>query len=453
MSVNQDLSSSLRKTLYFVNHIFKVPASCILCLEDADFPVRLWLGCAIATANSSSQFYQQILDQDIVLWQEDSNLDKDLILSKNIHAAKLHIPRFYSGVAIGNEKKLGVLSIFDVQPHTSNPLQKTLLLYIKQQIESQLTLHSSLQFSIQRSSALEQQVQRWQSLNQMVTALESCRTLNESAQLFRQYMPEVFPGFSGSIFLLEKPNNENLYTFTFWGDVFTGEAPPVRSHQLVIGKRTLGYLNFQSHTQRESDWQAVSLSDSFFCKAFQLITYSLYNLILFKFSKPLESHRDSLTGLWNRKYILSAIDQLIRDTPKHESFGVILLEIDHLQQINEQFGIAAGDSVLQSFSVLLKNNTRSSDIVARYGGKEFILVLPNTSFDRILKRAERIRKSLEYVVMKYDRMAMGRVTVSVGVAIYPNNGATSAEILEVAEQLCYQAQRSGRNRVIYFGQC
>lgn len=158
--------------------------------------------------------------------------------------------------------------------------------------------------------------------------------------------------------------------------------------------------------------------------------------------------RDSLTGLFNRRYLE---ETLIREIAKvkreDEQLSVAMLDVDNFKTFNDNYGHAAGDQMLQALSGILQQNTRTSDIVCRYGGEEFVVVLPGADTLVAFARIEYIRSLFENRVLTFEGKPM-QSTVSAGVAGYPVNGETYEDLLDAADQAMYLAKKKGGNQVM-----
>jgi diguanylate cyclase (GGDEF)-like protein len=152
----------------------------------------------------------------------------------------------------------------------------------------------------------------------------------------------------------------------------------------------------------------------------------------------LTSITDPLTKVFNRRYFMDALEKRIN---KSISFFVLMLDIDHFKNVNDEHGHIYGDEVLVLVADTIKQNTRSNDIVARYGGEEFSIIIQKEADTSGVEIAERIRKGIEQREMKYDG-----VTISIGVV--EHNDETSLEILKKADDCLYLAKEQGRNKVI-----
>ncbi len=158
---------------------------------------------------------------------------------------------------------------------------------------------------------------------------------------------------------------------------------------------------------------------------------------------------DPLTGLHNRRYLDSHFRQLFDDASLRAlQLSVLVLDIDHFKSINDSYGHDAGDEVLREFATRVRANTRTVDVVARFGGEEIVVIVPDTALDGARHVAERIRQGVEADPFPVQGAAHAiRVTVSVGVAARRGGDETAAEILKRADLALYQAKENGRNQV------
>lgn len=162
-----------------------------------------------------------------------------------------------------------------------------------------------------------------------------------------------------------------------------------------------------------------------------------------------QATRDALTGLWNRRAILEILHtELNRSEREHTHVGVVLCDLDHFKRVNDTYGHAVGDAVLQEAARRMNDSVRAYDAVGRYGGEEFLMVLPGCKEDDAAHQADRLRVSLAtrpVVVSGGDLM----VTASFGSTSWLSTTRASIEaIIGVADEALYQAKRQGRNRVV-----
>lgn len=159
---------------------------------------------------------------------------------------------------------------------------------------------------------------------------------------------------------------------------------------------------------------------------------------------------DPLTGLYNRRHINETFDrELIRAERHRHPISVIMADIDHFKVINETYGHLAGDEVLKAFGILLKRNSRGSDIFCRYGGEEFLLVLTNMKEEDVCKRAEQLRNSFSTIPITSGASII-HATASFGIAVFPAHGNTSEELIAAADMALRSAKDDGRNQVTLF---
>lgn len=155
---------------------------------------------------------------------------------------------------------------------------------------------------------------------------------------------------------------------------------------------------------------------------------------------------DELTGLFNRRYLRDVFDkELSRAQRANAELSVLMLDFDHFKTYNDLFGHLKGDAFLRDAARVLEDQFRASDIVSRYGGEEFVALLPGTSKAAAAEIAERVRRRFD--IAEPMSAQMPRVTLSVGVATYPEDGASKEELMSAADVALYDAKEKGRNRV------
>lgn len=160
-----------------------------------------------------------------------------------------------------------------------------------------------------------------------------------------------------------------------------------------------------------------------------------------------QSIRDLLTGLFNRRYLAEILPQEIaRAKREQQPISFLMIDLDHFKRINDTYGHDAGDHALAILGACFLSHSRASDVVCRYGGEEFLMVLPNISLDDARVRALRLRDTIAKSLINYDGDQF-RVTLSIGVASFPVHGTDAKAVLNVADQALYMAKATGRNRV------
>jgi diguanylate cyclase (GGDEF)-like protein len=158
--------------------------------------------------------------------------------------------------------------------------------------------------------------------------------------------------------------------------------------------------------------------------------------------------RDSLTGLYNRHYLNEILGEYIARAERERTIlTLVILDLDHFKHFNDTYGHLAGDAVLRSMGRFLEKNIRRGDVACRFGGEEFLLVMPGASLEHALARTDQLRCSLEQAHFAYAGRHLN-VTCSAGVASYPLNGTTIECVLQAADKALYTAKQAGRNCVM-----
>jgi diguanylate cyclase (GGDEF)-like protein/PAS domain S-box-containing protein len=325
-------------------------------------------------------------------------------------------------------------------------------------------------------------------LNEMSDLLQSCQTGKEAYAVIAEFAHQLFPMESGALYILNA-SEDLVEAVAVWGDplsdgaAFTpdecwalrrGKMHVVRnSHSGVVCQhlshlppsgyicvpvmaqgKALGILYLQpdmnGRGQPEGHWEQLreSARQQLALALARNIALSLVNL---KLRETLHSQaiRDVLTGLFNRRYMEEMLNREIhRAERKATPLGIIMLDIDHFKQFNDAFGHAAGDALLRELGSFLKARIRGGDIACRYGGEEFMLILPETSLDDTRQRAEQLREEFKHLNVKYNGQSTRSVTLSLGVAVFPEHGLTGEAVSRAADLALYQAKRGGRDRVV-----
>lgn len=161
--------------------------------------------------------------------------------------------------------------------------------------------------------------------------------------------------------------------------------------------------------------------------------------------------RDSLTGVFNRRFLAESLDKEVSKASREKtSISIIMMDVDHFKSFNDTFGHKCGDAVLQNLANFLTDNSRQGDIVCRYGGEEFVILMPDASLQTSYERAQNWQQVFSNRAIEYDGLSL-KVTFSAGVASFPQHGPTGESILHAADHALYQSKSNGRNRVTLYG--
>jgi diguanylate cyclase (GGDEF)-like protein len=159
--------------------------------------------------------------------------------------------------------------------------------------------------------------------------------------------------------------------------------------------------------------------------------------------------RDPLTGLANRRVLEEELPgQIARAAERQTPLAVAMLDLDRFRDFNERHGHPAGDIMLQSFGILLQGFRREDDVACRYGGEEFLLLMPATPTAAAAEKLEGLRAALAETLVHHEGRRLEPVTASIGLAGYPAHGRSGPELLRAADAALYRAKRAGRNRLI-----
>ncbi len=314
-------------------------------------------------------------------------------------------------------------------------------------------------------------------LGEMSTMLQSCIDTDETFKIISKYAGKLFPADSGAIYLYSNSRNileemsgwgENIksedvfYPHDCWalrrGQIYANKeqftefsCKHVRSdnslnylcNPLMAQGETLGLFYFQSSTDDTFTSSKKMLINTFS----EHIAMALSNLRLREVLKN-QAIRDPLTGLFNRRYMEETLEREISRASRQKLIvGVIMIDLDHFKLFNDTYGHKAGDVMLKEVGRFLQTNVRKEDIACRYGGEEFIVIMIGASHDIIYQRAESLRKNVKNISPEYEGNILKNITLSIGVAIYPDHGETGENIIRAADIALYKSKHEGRDRV------
>ncbi len=163
--------------------------------------------------------------------------------------------------------------------------------------------------------------------------------------------------------------------------------------------------------------------------------------------------RDPLTGLFNRRFFDAGLEQeIMRSRRSGNPVSLLILDIDHFKNYNDEFGHDAGDAVLRAIGQSLQTQVRGSDVACRFGGEEFVILMPNAPLDSAKERGKQILEAIRGLEIPYQGHLLPVVTASLGVAAFPSHARDAEGILEAADNALYMAKRTGRDRMVVSGE-
>ncbi len=330
----------------------------------------------------------------------------------------------------------------------------------------------------QMMERLRERSRRATLLAKMGELLQSCMTRDEAFAAALGYAPKIFPAVRGAIAVMNQ-SRSLTEVIGSWTDcilpvkdfdpsacwalrtgqphlVAAGDTSAPCAHAagvkctylcipILAQGETLGILHVQAMDQAP---QLESGNISFQTTFAGQLGLSIANIRL-REALHAQSIRDPLTGLYNRRYLDEILERELRRAGRaNQSLGIVMMDLDHFKNYNDRFGHDAGDSVLREAAACLIKSIRAEDFVCRFGGEEFILVLPTADRESSRNRAERVRARIKGMNVIYQGRSLGAVTISAGVAAFPKDGAAAAEIIAAADAALYAAKRAGRDRVM-----
>jgi diguanylate cyclase (GGDEF)-like protein/PAS domain S-box-containing protein len=163
-----------------------------------------------------------------------------------------------------------------------------------------------------------------------------------------------------------------------------------------------------------------------------------------------QAMRDSLTGLYNRRFLEETLDRELAYAGRdNKNLCIAMIDVDNFKGFNDRYGHKAGDMILRSLGDILLANTRKSDVSCRFGGEEFVVVMPNAMAEGARKRAHHWRKAFQLLQNSFNGQEL-QATISVGIAVFPEHGETGEVVLNAADKALYEAKRRGKNRVTVY---
>jgi diguanylate cyclase (GGDEF)-like protein len=306
-------------------------------------------------------------------------------------------------------------------------------------------------------------------LNGMTGMLQSARTVSDILEVLRQVSPRLFGGTRGGLYILDGANRtldsvvawESLSESSFHVDdcwalrlsqthvVRLPGGGPVCPH--VRGEPEGKTLCFPLLAHGESHGllhlAGAEADERFALNVTSQVALAMANVKL-RESLQIQAVRDPLTGLYNRRYLEQALDRELRRAAREKTpLAVVMADIDFFKRINDTSGHAAGDEVLRELGRFFIAHLRPYDVACRFGGEEFMLILPGSTLESAVRHAERLREAVRSLAPAFEGRPLGRLSLSLGVAAIPRDGETAEALIASADAALYRAKAEGRNRV------
>ena len=323
-------------------------------------------------------------------------------------------------------------------------------------------------------------------MSEMRALLQSCSSIQEMPPIIVVSITRLFPNADGALFLMNS-SHKDLQSIARWGDftedvdenifepddcwalrrgriheVEDVEIGPICPHlkhappapymclPLIAKGDILGllHLRIKLSTSGQDRWNSiVDLKETLVIFA-EYLSLSIANIRLWERLTD-QSIRDPLTGLFNRRYMEETIQrEILRAAQSQSKIGIIMADIDHFKNFNDSHGHEAGDELLMKMADFFKYEIRGSDTACRYGGEEFILILPGASTEGAYKRAEHLREEVKNLKAHFRDRLLPPVTLSMGIATYPDHGTELSDLIQVADAALYRAKGQGRDRIV-----
>tara|TARA_R110002033_G_scaffold82668_3_gene133566 strand:+ start:15514 stop:17319 length:1806 start_codon:yes stop_codon:yes gene_type:complete len=317
-------------------------------------------------------------------------------------------------------------------------------------------------------------------LSRMTQRMQGCDSLLDLTEVVQRFVPEIIPGLAGRLYLLDDSRNAMMETCQWLSPSHSrsefsplacwalrrglphrpaGKAVDVPCDHLVTGdddkiidsiclpltvhQETLGLIYLEPAS---AAGEAIEVSEVYLNMLSENIGLAVSNMRLRDALHEM-AMADSLTGLANRRKMEADLVLQIAEAERQKlPISCLMIDVDHFKHFNDRFGHDAGDAVLRELGRTLSNSARQQDMAFRYGGEEFLLLIPGIGADRALLRAEEIRERIADLDIRYGGETLGPVTVSIGVASLPVH-CDGDHLVKTADDALLRAKSRGRNRV------
>jgi diguanylate cyclase (GGDEF)-like protein len=343
--------------------------------------------------------------------------------------------------------------------------------------------HAYSELSVLADKA-EERTQVISMLSEMAEDLQACLNTDEAFQTISKFLPELFAKTSGSLYIISDPKGP-AFAIVDWGDdppverafsfddclarrrgkmyavddtrhelicTHVKESPPgsYLCVPMIAQGKAIGLLHICTEPvqKREFVQPLTTIQKELSATVAEHIAMAITNIELRDQLRE-QSISDPLTRLFNRRFIDDTLNREIRRATRSKTkLSVIMMDIDFFKKFNDDYGHDAGDIILKTLAHFLKASIRMEDFACRYGGEEFLLILPGASLENARKRAEQLREDVRFLTVEHEGQVLGPIAVSAGVATFPDNADNKDALVTASDEALYQAKTSGRNRVV-----
>ncbi|HUX22362.1 MAG TPA: sensor domain-containing diguanylate cyclase, partial [Spirochaetia bacterium] len=364
------------------------------------------------------------------------------------------------------------------------------------ELSSEIAEHKKTELSLteahegmkKRMELVNQRSREIELLSEMGDLLQTCKDLVEAYDVVSRFGAELFPDESGVLFMFND-SRRFLESVGKWGKQAHGEpffaadecwglrrgrlhAVTYKGEGLICqhldGNKELSYLCLPltalgetigvlhiQHRKGEDGATIQSGGDTAFEQSRQRLAVAMAEHAAMAFANlklretlRQQSIRDPLTLLFNRRYMEESVEREIHRARRNgTALGVIILDIDFFKKFNDTYGHDAGDLVLKAVAKIIGDSIRGEDIPCRFGGEEFVIILPSASLESSRQKAEALRAAVKQISVDYAGAKLPQITISLGVAVLQKGEGGGAVLLQAADEALYRAKESGRNRV------
>jgi diguanylate cyclase (GGDEF)-like protein len=354
---------------------------------------------------------------------------------------------------------------------------------ITQRMTQEQEMQNLNQELVEEMNKLDTHNKKMTFLVEMSDTLQACATVEEVAKVIASFAVKILD-FSNGILYIMPLNSTHLEAMAMWGNpsqqqrlIATDQCWALRrgrlytvgdakkdlpcEHILLSDQKMPSYMcmplvaqnNIYGLLYLESIVNGLSFSEHhriMITATAEAAALALANVRLRDLLRT-ESIHDSLTGLYNRRFLEEFLAKEFNQVKRKPTpIAIIMLDIDYFKKFNDTYGHELGDKILQELGKLLQNEVRSGDIVCRYGGEEFIWVLHDCTLEFAQQRAHELREKIAKITILHKNEVIKSLTVSFGIAIFPEHGNTISELMRAADEALYEAKQTGRDKIVVY---